>query len=483
MKSLLVLGLVGLLVLSALALARSVYAVPDNTYTVNSQNDVNDGTCNGAHCSLREAINAANAHAGLDAINFEIGGCPCIIYPLNVLPPITDGVVINGYTEDGSVPADLDNPAVLMVTLRGSLAPNLTGGLRITGGNTTVKGLVINDFDTYGIWLSEGDGNNINGNFIGTFASGLTASSNGRGILISHGSHSNTIGGNLPAAQNMISGNSQVGIELSNEGGGADHNVIVSNIIGLNKVGDPLGNGIGILVRTKKNLIGSDSALILTSNSIGGNSGAGIELDGPAAKGNVLGLNLFGSFQSAAGNGTYGVLIHNGASKNKIGKSKDVFNFIANNGVDGIAVIGDNSKRNSIRANKSFGNGGLGIDLGDDGVTPNDALDADVGPNNRQNFPVLAKAVAQTHRVKGKLVGRPLQTFKIDLFQPFLCAPLGYGEGFYVDTVVVNTNKNGIAKFDVWLQDGFDPQYGMTATATDAKGNTSEYSKCITVTP
>ena len=38
------------------------------TFTVNSTADTDDGTCDFAHCSLREAINAANANAGLDTI-------------------------------------------------------------------------------------------------------------------------------------------------------------------------------------------------------------------------------------------------------------------------------------------------------------------------------------------------------------------------------------------------------------------------------
>ena len=43
-------------------------------YQVNVTDDSDDGSCSAAHCSLREAINAANAHAGFDLIKFDIGG-------------------------------------------------------------------------------------------------------------------------------------------------------------------------------------------------------------------------------------------------------------------------------------------------------------------------------------------------------------------------------------------------------------------------
>ena len=44
----------------------------------------------------------------------------------------------------------------------------------------------------------------------------------------------------------------------------------------------------------------------------------------------------------------------------------------------------------AVRGNPIFANGGLGIDLNNDGVTGNDAGDSDaLGPNELQNFPVL----------------------------------------------------------------------------------------------
>ena len=59
------------------------------------------------------------------------------------------------------------------------------------------------------------------------------------------------------------------------------------------------------------------------------------------------------------------------------------------NGGDGVEVAGALSVENTIRSNSIFGNGGLGIDLGTSGVTPNDPDDPDSGPNDLQNFPVL----------------------------------------------------------------------------------------------
>src|SRR5262249_10259508 len=72
-------------------------------------------------------------------------------------------------------------------------------------------------------------------------------------------------------------------------------------------------------------------------------------------------------------------------------------NAIAYNVAEGVTLgldASDNSVGNSILSNSIYGNGtkpptNLGIDLGEDGITPNDPGDGDVGPNNLQNYPVL----------------------------------------------------------------------------------------------
>ena len=76
----------------------TVAALAPTTFTVNSPNDVNDGTCNASHCSLREAINAANANPGRDTIAFQLTGSQ-LIQPTSQLPVLTGPVVINGTTD------------------------------------------------------------------------------------------------------------------------------------------------------------------------------------------------------------------------------------------------------------------------------------------------------------------------------------------------------------------------------------------------
>jgi CSLREA domain-containing protein len=76
------------------------------TYTVNSTNDADDGTCNGAHCSLREAINAANGTADDDIIAFNTTGT---IVLAAGLPAITDDdLIINGGGQQVSLTAPGD---------------------------------------------------------------------------------------------------------------------------------------------------------------------------------------------------------------------------------------------------------------------------------------------------------------------------------------------------------------------------------------
>lgn len=180
------------------------------TFTVNSANDVDDGTCNVTHCSLREAINAANANAGLDIIAFNITGAgPHTIQPTAGLPAVTDAVIIDGYTQSGASVntngPDQGTNAVLQIEVDGSNSGG-AGFLRIasTGGGSTVKGLVINRFGA-GITV-QSSGNTIEGNFIGTDVGGTAAQSNTgvAGVHIENAAN-NTIGGSATAARNILS--------------------------------------------------------------------------------------------------------------------------------------------------------------------------------------------------------------------------------------------------------------------------------------
>ena len=63
------------------------------TFVVTSLDDVNDGTCNTAHCSLREAMTAAGATTDADRIEFAVTGT---ITPTTMLPTIFRPVEIDG---------------------------------------------------------------------------------------------------------------------------------------------------------------------------------------------------------------------------------------------------------------------------------------------------------------------------------------------------------------------------------------------------
>src|SRR5207253_11412721 len=73
------------------------------TFIVNSTADPGTGVCDDVECTLREAIAAANAHAGTDTIVFNIPGTgPHTIRPISSLPSITSPVTIDGYTQPGA---------------------------------------------------------------------------------------------------------------------------------------------------------------------------------------------------------------------------------------------------------------------------------------------------------------------------------------------------------------------------------------------
>src|SRR5262249_34664587 len=148
-----------------------------------------------------------------------------------------------------------------------------------------------------------------------------------------------------------------------------------------------LGNGGGVLLDSAGgSTVGGTTPA--ARNLIAGNAGDGIRFDNAAGnlvQGNFIGTRSDGA--SPLGNLGQGVFLTGGSSRNPVGGAGDgAGNLVAFNGGAGIAA--DSGTGNLFRSNSIFSNAGLGIDLGADGVTPNDPGDPDGGANDLQNFPV-----------------------------------------------------------------------------------------------
>jgi hypothetical protein len=164
------------------------------------------------------------------------------------------------------------------------------------------------------------------------------------------------------------------------------------------------------------------------------------------------------------------------------GLTSGAANIIAFNIEGGIAIegfVGADPTNITISGNSIFENGGLGIDLGNDGVTLNDPGDTDLGVNNLQNFPVIIVASDDgiNTTVRGTLDTPNPETVTIELFCNEVIDNSGFGEGqVFLGTTTPEANGNFLAI----LPGGLVGKY-ITATATDAAGNTSEFSAAVLV--
>ena len=271
-------------------------AEPAGALVVNTTDDVNNGACAAAHCSLREAIDAANHHAGADTITFNIpGGDPgcaasgvCTLRPSDSLPPLTDGqTTIDGFTQAGAKANtnQFGQPinAALKIILDGSHIGGWPEGLQVRSSGNLVRGLVIQRFND-GIAIVDASNNRIEGNFIGSDAQGSDDLGNRcHGVSISGvdggpGSQNNVLGGSSPQARNLISGNDCVGVGI----GPVGNNKVVGNYIGTNASGTAAlpnnGDGVRVYNASGTNMIGGQTAG--EENLIAYNGKSGIEIDG-----------------------------------------------------------------------------------------------------------------------------------------------------------------------------------------------------------
>ncbi|MDH5585325.1 MAG: FG-GAP-like repeat-containing protein, partial [Nitrospirota bacterium] len=326
-------------------------SVGTNIFTVTSNDDVNDATCSASpgHCSLREAIIAANGAAGLDIIQFNISPAGVqTISPLSALPLITDPVVIDGTTQPGFV-------GIPIIELNGSSAGN-ANGLQLAGGNSTVRRLVINNFTGDGIFISAGSGNAIEGNYVGTDVTGSLDEGNGGAGIRIFGSTNNTIGGTTSGARNIISGNDGVG-GVAMTGPGATGNFVQGNYIGTDVTGTvDLGNALNgvVILDVPSNTIGGttvEARNIISGNDFNGVNIAGAGGTGNLVQGNYIGTNAAG--MAALGNGAEGILLIGGATNNTIGgTTPGARNVISGHTTTpGIRIQGATTSANTVAGN------------------------------------------------------------------------------------------------------------------------------------
>ncbi|HET8671105.1 MAG TPA: hypothetical protein VFM05_10895, partial [Candidatus Saccharimonadales bacterium] len=182
--------------------------------------------------------------------------------------------------------------------------PNHTG-IDAVGPNTLIGGLTpaarnVVSANGDGVVFS-GSGSKLQGNFIGTDITGTLALGNsGNGVIASGNA---LIGGTVPEARNVISGNGIFGNVSLRSNGTAAGSTVQGNYIGIDVTGTRAlseSTGPGITVFGPNNLIGG--VVTGSRNVISGNL-AGIQLGsfnaGPAQgnliQGNLIGLNALGT--------------------------------------------------------------------------------------------------------------------------------------------------------------------------------------------
>ena len=395
------------------------------------------------------------------------------------------------------------------------------------GGTAPGARNVISGNQGTGVQIANTDalGNQVQGNYIGTDKTGTaTLGNSGTGVVIFYAAN-NTIGGTTEAARNVISGNDGLGVLI--EGGGATENRVEGNYIGTDKNGTAdLGNsGLGVRIRDGcSNTIGGTAAG--ARNIISGNDSHGIGIRGISAtanqvQGNYIGTDVAGT--TGLGNSWDGVRIQDGSSNTIGGTTAGAGNLISGN-FAGVTVFGNSATGNQVQGNyigtdvsgtADLGNLGNGVSI-DIGATSNTIGGTASGQGN-----TIAYSGADGVNVNGSdatrntisgnsihsnnryWVGRGIRLLdggNMELAPPIIDSAGGGVSGHtdpkcYPCTVEVFSDNEDEGRIyhgstttndDVtgtWLYPGAVTGPNVTATTTDASGNTSEFSAPVAYSP
>lgn len=297
----------------------------------------------------------------------------------------------------------------------------------LIGGASAAARNVISGNSQSGIGLgglnptSRTPGTIVQGNYVGTDLTGTVAIPNSDGVSIIDGNSGNLIGGTNPGEGNLISGNTNNGVNLASDG-----NLFQGNLVGTNAVG---------------------------TGSIPGHASGGVRVGG---NNNTIGATAAGAGNHIAYNSNFGVVFSGGS-----------------------AYVG-----NRISSNSIHGNNGGGIALGNP-PAPDDHCDGDGGNNNGQNKPVLTQASISGGNVtlSGTLDSTAGTNFRIEFFSNAACKTGLFDKEqgkTYLGFTNVTTDGSCNASFGP-LPFPIPPgETVITATATNIVTNdTSEFSTCF----
>ncbi len=423
---------------------------------------------------------------------------------------------------------------------------DLAGVMVYIGGTDTITNNVFvgNDAGVFLSGLAAGNGSvHVTGNYIGYNPFTELRDQNNKGIEVkdttdSDGDCQVWIGGQTAEDGNVIAGNSQSGIYIDNEKQNTDI-IILNNYIGMVDDTTPeFNNRHGIEVVKSAGILNIGGDYLTQGNLIAGNKMLGVsiaESNTASIQGNIFSSNAAGTayipneigdvkvFDSPylrIGGDTsgYGNVIPQGVTvesntvnnvnllikHNFLGISKTGYVYPIDPDRDGIYVedatgfpeISFNEITNfnkgivilsgsdvPLSKNKIYGNREMGIDLEDDGVTLNDNLDSDTGPNGLQNFPVISNLVLQDFgNVKiidfdVSLHSAPNKQYYVEVFSSPFCGSNGYGQGMQVFAYNGSITTDSSGNSGIWhISDLFPTNIigpCLTATATLMDGTTS----------
>ncbi|HEV2799104.1 MAG TPA: carboxypeptidase regulatory-like domain-containing protein, partial [Pyrinomonadaceae bacterium] len=374
--------------------------------------------------------NNSNGVGIIDSANNTIGGTAAAAR--NVISGNGgDGIGISGASSTGNI---IQGNFIGTDAAGTSAIPNARSAVAIGGASNNVVGgtsagarnVLSGNTQNGVIIFSGGSGTSIQGNFIGTNASGTAGLPNGgEGIFVMGGSSNNTIGGTTAAARNIISGNNSNGISFRDNG--TNNNAVVGNYIGTDVSGTAsirnLFAGIVFGNNATGNTVGGTAAG--AGNVISGNSGTGVQIgvfgSGPGGgitvQGNLIGTNAAGT--AALGNGGYGVSVDNTPNNQIGGTAAGARNVISGNTFVNVYIIGANAAGNTVAGNYvgtnaagTSGLGGSGVLLGNGAnnntVGGTTAAARNVVSGNAANGVALGGGdnnVSTNNRVQGNYIG------------------------------------------------------------------------------